>query len=126
MHCNINHIKNAITWNQKNLFTTFTRISHPPKHSTKRQPRKSLRNTNHINIKEINYHHNQIIIIILSYEKIYITPTNTIKIRAHHTSRIIKESLTLIPKKHKQKRNRINKSQFYDINNPHITRIIYP
>lgn len=30
------------------------------------------------------------------------------------------------PKKHKQKRNRINKSQFYDINNPHITRIIYP
>lgn len=29
------------------------------------------------------------------------------------------------PKKHKQKRNRINKSQFYDINNPHITRILY-
>lgn len=28
---------------------------------------------NHINIKEINYHHNQIIIIILSYEKIYTT-----------------------------------------------------
>lgn len=28
-----------------------------------------------------------------------------------------KKSLTLIPNKHKQKRNRINKSQFYDINN---------
>lgn len=48
------------------------------------------------------------------------------KIRAHHTSRIIKESLTLIPKKHKQKRNRINKSQFYDINNhPYHKDIIY-
>lgn len=26
----------------------------------KRRPRKSFHNTNHINIKEINYHHNQI------------------------------------------------------------------
>ena len=32
---------------------------------------------NHINIKEINYHHNQIIIIILNYEKIYISHQQT-------------------------------------------------
>ena len=31
----------------------------------------------HINIKEINYHHNQIIIIILNYEKIYISHQQT-------------------------------------------------
>ena len=38
---------------------------------------KMLRNTNHINIKEINYHHNQIIIIILNYEKVYISHQQT-------------------------------------------------
>lgn len=32
---------------------------------------------NHINIKEINYHHNQIIIIILNYERIYISHQQT-------------------------------------------------
>lgn len=46
---------------------------YPPKRSTKRRPRKSFHNTNLINIKEINYHHNQIIIIILNYERIYIS-----------------------------------------------------
>ena len=52
-------------------------ISYPPKRSTKRRPRKSFHNTNHINIKEINYHHNQIIIIILNYERIYISHQQT-------------------------------------------------
>ena len=45
--------------------------------TTKRRPRKSFHNTNHIIIKEINYHHNQIIIIILNYEKIYISHQQT-------------------------------------------------
>lgn len=52
-------------------------ISYPPKRSTKRRPRKSFHNSNHINIKEINYHHNQIIIIILNYERIYISHQQT-------------------------------------------------
>lgn len=38
---------------------------------------KQLRLDDHINIKEINYHHNQIIIIILNYEKVYISHQQT-------------------------------------------------
>lgn len=41
------------------------------------QLKEGQENPNHINIKEINYHHNQIIIIILNYEKVYISHQQT-------------------------------------------------
>lgn len=41
------------------------------------QPKEGQENPSIIQIKEINYHHNQIIIIILNYEKVYISHQQT-------------------------------------------------
>lgn len=42
------------------------------------QPKEGQENTDHANIKEINYHHNQITYITLTMKRFTLPPTNTI------------------------------------------------